>query len=175
VNKGLVRNVGVGLGFALVGSIVFTVLPAAFDLTLLISGLAGSYVLYLLAGSTERIGRVTAMVVWSAVTLGLGVMDATWFTTLLAQVGMITLVRSLYHHNGLIALVIDAGLGLFATAASLWAFSHTGSLFVATWCFFLVQAAYVLIPGHADPETMASSFTDAQRTAEQAIARMAIR
>jgi hypothetical protein len=61
-------------------------------------------------------------------------------------------------------------------AAAFWAYGHTGSVFIAIWCFFLTQALFVLIPARGRPDRLTSpSFNEAHRAADQAIARLAVR
>jgi hypothetical protein len=38
-------------------------------------------------------------------------------------------------------------LGAFSVIALSWALSRTGSVLLGSWCFFLVQALFVAIPG----------------------------
>ena len=42
--------------------------------------------------------------------------------------------------------MIDVGWQVAVLAAAVWAISQSGSVFLATWCFFLVQALFVAIP-----------------------------
>jgi len=65
-------------------------------------------------------------------------------------------------------------------SATVWAISRSGSVFLATWCFFLVQALFVTIPPAvkraqdvksnktADNET----FERARRDADQALRQL---
>jgi hypothetical protein len=41
---------------------------------------------------------------------------------------------------------MDLGLNALSISASVWAITRSGSVFLATWCFFLVQALFVGIP-----------------------------
>ena len=75
---------------------------------------------------------------------------------------------------------MDLGLGAFSISASVWAISRSGSVFLATWCFFLVQALFVTIPpaikSKQKPErnTAAESenFEHARRQADQALRQL---
>jgi hypothetical protein len=65
---------------------------------------------------------------------------------LLLHVGAVWLVRSLYFYTGFLPALMDLGISTLSVAATAWAISRSGSVFLATWCFFLVQALFVAIP-----------------------------
>ena len=115
-------------------------------LRLLIPALGLAYVLYLFSRTRERIGRVTTLCCWAALA------TVTWWLApplplyLLIHVGAIWLVRSLYFYSGVLPALMDLGLNTLSIAAAVWAITRSGSLFLATWCFFLVQALFVAIP-----------------------------
>ena len=122
--------------FVGLGSVVRLVIP--------VMGLA--YLLYLFSRSTERLGRVTALTVWS-------IMAAiTWWMAppialyLLIHVMAIWLIRSLYFYAGVMPALMDLGLSALSITATVWALTRSGSIFLATWCFFLVHALFVTIP-----------------------------
>ena len=118
------------------GAVVRLVIPAL--------GLA--YVLFLFSRTPERVGRVTTVFLWSALAI------VTWWLApplplyLLVHVGAVWLVRSLYFYAGILPALMDLGLSAFSVTAAAWAISRSGSVFLATWCFFLVQALFVTIP-----------------------------
>jgi len=154
-------------------------LPVEQALGLLIVGLSFAYCAYLLIRSHERVGRMTALAVWIALS------GAVWFWSpplplfLLIHLGMVWLVRSLYFQTGLIAALADLALSGFGLAAALWAVTVSGSLLLAVWCFFLVQALFVAIPNgknqaKAPAECVADDrFQQAYRTAEAALRKIA--
>jgi hypothetical protein len=115
-------------------------------LRLVIPALALFYLLYLLGRSEERTGRVTIMAAWSAVTV-----LTWWFAPPLPfyaaiHIGAIWLVRSLYFYVGVMPAILDLALTGLSVSASIWAMTRSSSIFLATWCFFLVQALFVTIP-----------------------------
>ena len=122
--------------FVGLGAVVRLVIPAL--------GLA--YLLYLFSRSEERVGRVTTLSVWSALAA------VTWWVSpplplyLLVHVGAVWLVRSLYFYSGLVPALMDLGISALSVSATVWAITRSGSVFLATWCFFLVQALFVAIP-----------------------------
>jgi hypothetical protein len=136
------------LGF-FASTIVATLTPFAglgAVLRLVIPLLSLAYLLYLLNRSTERLGRITTLTVWT------GVAAVAWWIApplplyLMIHVGAIWLVRSLYFYSGLMPALMDLGLNGLSISAAVWAITRSGSMFLATWCFFLVQALFVAIP-----------------------------
>ena len=118
------------------GSVIRLVIPAL--------GLA--YLLYLMSRSKERLGRVTTLSVWSALAI------VTWWVAppfplyLLIHIAAIWLIRSLYFYSGVLPALMDLGLNALSISAAVWAITRSGSVFLATWGFFLVQALFVAIP-----------------------------
>lgn len=165
-------------------SIAYTVLPGIFGLEwtgrALITGLGLGYVAYLLYRSQARTGRIVTLTTWLLLA-GMG-----WFlimgplSYLAAHLGLIWLVRSLYHQPGPLAALLDLALNLFAVTAGLWAFAHADSVFMGVWTFFLVQALFVAIPALGDPRSRGDatpghqpdSFQSAYRGAEAALRRL---
>ncbi|NQV87257.1 MAG: hypothetical protein HQ492_09300 [Woeseiaceae bacterium] len=139
-----------------------------------------AYLLYLFGRSEERVGRVTTLSVWAVLAA------VTWWIApplplyLLIHVGAIWLVRSLYFYSGVMPALLDLGLSTLSISATVWAISRSGSVFLATWCFFLVQALFVAIPPAiksrqakqhnttADNET----FENAKRNADRALRQL---
>jgi hypothetical protein len=113
---------------------------------LVIPALALAYLLYLFSRSTERLGRVTALSAWAVLAV------LTWWVApplplyLLTHVAAIWLLRSLYFYSGLMPALMDLGISTLSVSATVWAITRSGSVFLATWCFFLVQALFVAIP-----------------------------
>lgn len=162
--------VAVFVPFAGVGAVTRLVIPA----------LALTYLLYLFSRNSERTGRVTTLVLWTAMTLVMW-----WFAPalpwyLLVHIAAIWLVRSLYFYSGVFPALIDMGLSALSTIASIWAISRTGSVFLATWCFFLVTALFVAIPqtmqgrrtSQQDLRADNENFERARRQADQALRQL---
>jgi len=177
---------GVAVAFAasLAGSVLYTTLSTVFPgipvVRLLIAGTGLAYVVYLLSRSPEHIGRVTAAAAWLLVA---GVL---WFThppLLLyacVHLGAIWLIRSLYFYSSALSALADLGLNGLGLATAITAVTRTGSVFLGIWCFFLVQALFVVIPksvrrtpaaGHAG-HTGEDRFQHAYRAAESALRKL---
>lgn len=138
-----------------------------------------AYLLYLFRSTGASTGRVVTLSAWCLLSLA-----AWWFVPslafyLLLHAGALWLVRSLYAYSGFIPALIDLALSAFAVATFAWAFMRTGSVFLATWCFFLVQALWAFIPENirkADrrPESTAhqDGFERARRQADAALRQL---
>jgi len=170
----LVFSIGGAAVLAALGPLVGT--GTALRIVIALLGLA--YVLYLVARSGERVGRITTIAVWIA-----GACIA-WFAGLpfvayaLVHLGLVWLVRSLYYYSGLLPALADFGLCLLGAAFAAWAAQRSGSAWLAFWCFFLAQAFHLLIPaslnersGNATDATD-DAFTRAHRAAESAVRRL---
>jgi len=142
---------------------------------LVIPGLAIAYLVYLMRSTKERTGRITTLTLWSVLAI------VTWWIApplpfyVLIHVGAIWLVRSLYFYSGIFPSLMDLGLSALSVSAFVWAVSRTGSVFLATWSFFLVQALFVAIPprmqGKAGAATVVDNdaFDRARRQADAAL------
>jgi len=174
-----------GVGFALAasigGSVAYTALSAVAgggQLRPVVTGVALAYVLYLLARVPARAGRVTAVAFWCVAALGLWLTAPPLALFLLAHLGLIWLVRSLYYRSGVLSALADLALGVAALAAGVWAVVHSGSVLLGLWCFFLVQAAFVAIPEGPwrprprDAALQDDGFERAHRVAEAAVRRL---
>ncbi len=148
---GFFEGVGVAIVASAVGGVLFGVLTplfaGGFVLRVLIAGLGFLYVLYLLRRSDERVGRITTLSIWTMAAVAIWLLGLSLPLYLLAHLGLIWLVRSLYFYSSLFSAFADLGLVVFGFAAAVWAALETGNLFLSFWCFFLVQALFVLIPG----------------------------
>ena len=122
----------------------FVGLGAVVRLMIPLLGLA--YLLYLLNRSSERLGRVTTLTLWTAMSA------VAWWVApplplyLMIHVGAVWLIRSMYFYSGVMPALMDLGLNALSVSAAVWAITRSGSVFLATWCFFLVQALFVAIP-----------------------------
>ncbi|PVV10938.1 MAG: hypothetical protein B6D77_07620 [gamma proteobacterium symbiont of Ctena orbiculata] len=146
----LMQGVGVALVATIGGGVLFsaltTVFVTDFILRLLIAGMGLLYVLYLLYRSGEKVGRFTSMSIWLVAAVGIWLMGLSLPIYLMAHLGLVWLLRSLYFYSSLISALVDMGLVLFGLAAAVWAMLQTGNLFLSVWSFFLVQALFVFIP-----------------------------
>jgi hypothetical protein len=184
---GFFEGVGVALAASVTGGVLFTVLAGLFAGGFVLRGLVALlgllYVIYLLSRSAERIGRITTLSAWLAAALGIWLLGLSLPLYLLAHLGLVWLVRSLYFHAGPITALADLGLTLFGLAAAVWSWLHTGSLGLSLWSFFLLQALFTFIPAQfrrgssRNPASAAETdpFQQAYRTAEAAVAKLSTR
>ena len=179
---GFLRNVGVALVLSLLGGAGFAglrvALAPAMALEWVITGLAGVYVLYLLVNAPYTTGRIAAFAAWLAGTAAVLMFTPHFGGLLCAQVLAVWLLRSLYFHTGVFAALADLLLSGLALGAGIWAAEQSSSVFMALWCFFLVQALFVCIPGNlprasaSDTERALDDFSQAHQAAQAALRRL---
>jgi hypothetical protein len=174
---------------AVAASIIDTMLRLALPpreaLALTAAALGLGYLLYLLARSGERVGRVLLVLAWVPVTAAsLALAPGVW-SPVLVQLGLIWLARVWCFQGTPTAALLDLGLILTGAAAALWAGIHSGSLFLAVWSLLLVQALFGSIParpghpvtgthpGAAGTAAAPDPFDLACRSAEGALRRIA--
>lgn len=151
---------------------------------LLIPALGLAYLLYLFSRTRERTGRVTTLFIWTILAA------VTWWFEpplplyMLIHVTAIWLVRSLYFYSGVLPALMDLGISTLSISATVWAVTRSGSIFLATWCFFLVQALFVAIPPAvkrtrrspgslpSDNRTGNENFERARRQADKALRQL---
>jgi hypothetical protein len=176
------QSIVVGLILSLSGGALLAVLGPFVGyggaLRAVVAMLGLAYVLYLIGKSGERVGRVTTIAGWIVAAF------AAWFAGLplvayvLVHVGLVWLVRSLYYYSGVLPALADLGVSVLGAAFAVWAAQHSGSAWLAFWCFFLAQAFFVLIPASLsararEPASEADqAFNRAHRAAEAAVRRL---
>jgi len=179
-----IEGVAVALVASLAGGAAFagltTLLAGGLALRLLVAGLGLCYVIYLLRRSGVRIGRVTVVAAWLAAAVLAWVSDVPLSLYLLAHIGLVWLVRSLYFHAGVLPALADLGLNGLALAAAVWAAVQTGSVALGLWCLFLTQALFVVIPAdlrrRPGPAVTRGEdrFSRAHRAAQTALRRLSL-
>ena len=175
------EGVGLALLFAGAGSVLFTLLAPWFGAALLLRGLCSAsalaYVLYLVARSRLRSGRVTLFVAWTVVAAVIAVLSPSLLIMVVAHLVVMWLLRAVLFHTSLLTALADLALSGLALAAACWALLATGSVFVTLWSLWLVQAAFALLPAHLGDQRRsrqhdhdrAQRFKRAARSAEQAL------
>jgi hypothetical protein len=167
--------VALSLSFAMPGSIVVRLIVAGLGLTL---------VLRAIGRSSEKTGRVVTVVVWLAVAAGITVVDVGLPVYVAVHLGLVWLARSLFCCSRLIEAGLDLGLTLLAISFGILAAVRTESVFLATWCFFLVLAFQASIPRVAARMTAPAGrelpagdpnrgFAEAFKAADEALHRIA--
>ena len=144
--------------------------------------MAYTYMGYLLARSGRRRGQVTLGLLALTVVLASLVFNLRFSTILLLCVTLIWAVRSFAYSHSLVSAVLQGGVCVLGCGAALMVYGHSGSLALAIWSFFLVQAAFVLIPaqflcrpaapGSATLGDTPDDFGPAYHAAEQALERL---
>jgi len=162
---------------AMLAGLVPIMSPGA-ALRLMIPAMGLAYLIWLLRHSVESTGRITTVAAWCIVSA------ATWLVAppisayVLIHAGMLWLARSLYFYSGALPALLDLGLSALSVSAATWAITRSGSVFLAAWCFFLVQAMFVVIPGTlkkratGGPDENDDTFERARRRADAALRQL---
>lgn len=160
------------------------VLPAGIVVRVVVAGIGLTLVLRAIARSGEKTGRVVTVVIWLVVAVGIWFIDAGLPIYVAVHVALIWLTRSLFSYSRLVEAGLDLGLTLLALSFAVFAAVRTESVFLATWCFLLLQALQVSIPGLASRLTAPGKeevpvgypnrgFADAFKAADEALHRIA--
>src|SRR5262245_35706781 len=144
--------------------------------------MAYTYICYLLARSERRSGRMTLGLLALTILLASLVFNLRFATLLLLCVTLMWGIRSFAYSRSLVSAVLQGGVCVLGCGAALMVYGHSGGLALAIWSFFLVQAAFVLIPAQcmrpsAKPSGMTlggtpDGFGLAYHAAEQALERL---
>lgn len=139
--------------------------------------LAAAYLGWILYRRGVRIGRLVTVLAWSLASMGLIVLGPPLWIWLLVQGLAIWLLRSVASYERLGYALLDAALGLIAVGAAIATARHSGSLGLALWSYFLVQALSAAIPSHPAVSRAARSpddapFESALHSAEAALRRL---
>lgn len=167
----------VALLYSLVGSLL------AWKTALVV--IAYTYMCYLLVQGGRRSGRVTLGLLALAVLLAGMAFDLRLTSLLLLCVALIWGIRSVAYSRSLVSALLQGGVCVLGCGAVLMVYGHSGSFAWAIWSFFLVQAAFVLIPARltrrptvdigAEPVDAPHGFARAHHAAAQALDRLATR
>jgi hypothetical protein len=170
----------ISVGGAVVHNVLAGFIGRALSLRVVVLLVAMVYVLSLLRQSPLASGRVVAALAWLALSLLLVAFNPALTVWLLMQTAFIWLLRGLQGYDSLISAGMDALLSAFALAAAVTTATHTQSLFLTLWCFFLVQALAVFVPRRAPERRQAAAvpendFDASFRNAEAALRRLSVR
>lgn len=177
------QGVLVALILSFISGVLFFVASPIFgkldSLRLVIALLSLLYIGFLLHNSKLSIGKFTVILLWFVLTAVTWLFIPSVTSYLLVHVIMIWLVRSFYYHSSVITSVADLVLSAISVAAAYWAASQSNSLFLASWCFFLVQALSFFIPAswqgvkQADVDSASDRFSTARHNADAALRKIA--
>ena len=150
-----------------------------------VMAVAYTYICYLLMRSGRKSGRVTLGVLALTVLLAGLVFNVRFPTILLLCVTLIWGIRSCAYSRSLVPTVLQGGVCGLGCGAALLIYGHSGSLALAIWSFFLIQAAFVLIPAQGlrwpamplgvTPGGAPDGFGRAYHAAQQALERLTTR
>jgi hypothetical protein len=168
------------LGLSLTGALVFHALAVliepALAMRVLLPVLAAACLLWLIVRHRVRVGRLANMVGLVLLAAALLLLNPPLWLWLMTLTVWLWLMRSLLVHHRLLAATVDGLLSALALTAAVTAFTHSASVFLALWSFFLVQSLYVFIPDRTTtaPDVPAEDpFQRAERNARHALRRLA--
>jgi len=147
--------------------------------------MAYTYICYLLVQRGRTSGRVTLGLLALAALLAGAALDLRLISMLLLSVALIWGIRSFAYSRSLVSVVLQGVVCVLGCGAALMVYGHSGSCALAIWGFFLVQAAFVLIPARLTRRPTADiyeqlrgspdGFGRAHHAAEQALDRLVAR
>ena len=180
-------SLGAGLAAALVLSACGAALLAAMTPLLgqaaavrtVVAMLGLAYLMYAVSRSGERVGRLTTLACWIAVASAAWLFGLPLAGYILVHLGLLWLVRSLYHYSGLLPALVDLGVTALGAAFAAWAALRSDSAWLVLWSFFLVQAFHVLVPAsltrrEGGAAAADDAFARAHRAAEAAVRRLSV-
>ena len=186
--KGFLGEVVFGFSVSLIAAAVALTLsflfPAELIARIVVAGIGLAIVVRAIARSDEKTGRVVTLVVWLVATAAIWLAGTGLATFIIVQLTLAWLVRSLFFYSRFIEAGLDFALALLATSFAIFAAVRTESVFLAVWCFLLVQAMHVAIPGLVSSWTASKEkempfgdanrgFADAFKAADEALHRIA--
>ena len=138
-----------GIASLVTGPVIFTLrlwLGTAMAWKAGIVVLASAYIVYLLTRRGKTAGRVTLALLSFLTLLASLVLEVRWPSVMLTALALIWGIRAYAYGRSLVAALLHGGLCLLGLGAALWAYTHSGSLALASWSFFLTQAVWAFIP-----------------------------
>jgi hypothetical protein len=166
---------------ALLGALVFhsltPLIGSSAALRSCVLGLGAAYLGLIMQQHQLRVGRVIAVLAWLLASAALIVMAPSLWVWLLVQSVAIWLLRSVASYERIGYALVDATLCVIAVGAAIAAARHSGSLALALWCYFLLQALSAAIPARPANATATATASDAPfesalHSAEAALRRM---
>jgi hypothetical protein len=145
-SEGLVFALSAAIGIGLLHSAIAAGMALQDELRLWI-GLPGLlYLLYLPASDDTAAGRLIMPAAGVLLVLAAWLLPLQPTMLLIAFTGLIWLTRTLLIHHGTAAVLADLAVSMAAAGAAIWALLQSGSLPLAAWSYFLLQALFSLIP-----------------------------
>lgn len=169
---GLAGGVVIAVVLALASAALMTALVPVLGVrdgvraVIVITGFA--YLCYLLTHAGWRAGALTSLLAWIVTCLVAAWVLPSTAALFLVVAGLLWFVRSLFFHDGVLSAAADLLLTAFAAAFAAAAVERTGSVAIATWSFFLVQAAFCVIPAIGAARRRPETTGDFDRAARRA-------
>ena len=176
--SGVIAAAALGVLATVLGTGLLALVAPGTVLRMTIALVALAYVIYLLAESASRSGRVTTLAAWVVMAVSCWMLALPLPIYVLVHALAAWLVRVLNFYRSALTALADLGLVAVGFAAAIWAYSRTGSVFLATWTLFLTQAAFIVIPpmiGRGNKPGAEDRFEVARRQADAALRTIASR
>ncbi len=135
---------------------------------ILITAISFGYSIYLLIRCRQNTGRIIVLISWLLMSIALWLFHPTLFNYALIHLAVIWLIRSVYFHASMLCVLFDLGLIAFGTALGFLALLHSASVLLCLWCFFLVQALFVALPGSVKKAPAGQSAISSHKKFQQA-------
>ncbi|MBA55412.1 MAG: hypothetical protein CMK89_13235 [Pseudomonadales bacterium] len=178
--NGFVANVILALLLSLLGASLLMVLgmwlATWMALLVVLSVLAGCYLLWLLYSHGNRRGISLVLLGWCVVGGVVFLLSGGALLALLGYTGLLWMTRSCLRYRKPLLALVDAAISLIAIVLSIWVAQNTHSFALACWAYFFTQSLVFFVPGYMIAKCPGAHSTDrfcqAQRNAELALARL---
>ena len=181
---GFYEGVLVAVIASVAGVVLYDILTMFFGIAFSARAMAAvvgtAYLVYLLWRSTKKSGRISAVLFWAVSLFGLWLFDPSFVVYLILLMAVLWLIRSFAYYRSILSALADFGLSGLGFMAGLWAYLASGSLLLALWTLFLVQALFALIPmqwsrsHQANQSHQDDTFLRAHRNAEAALRKLTL-
>ncbi len=175
----LLQHITIALGLsclaAISGYLSSQFIESTLNVRLNISFIVLLYLGYLLRQNHLTAGRLTLMALNTGLILICLLTEVRLSTLVWIYPVMIWVTRSLLRYQGVLSILADLILCLFSTGTALWLIGNGYGLMSALWCFLLLQALHILIPGKKSEQLSSGSdiFNTAAKSAERALQQLA--
>ncbi len=99
-----------------------------------------AYLLFLLSNSESRFGRVTVVVLFCLSSMTLLLLSPPISVFALVNITFIWVARACYFHQRVLVALVDLVITTLSFAVAIAAAMQSQSVFIAFWCFFLLQS-----------------------------------
>lgn len=174
----LLQHITIALGLsclaAISGYVSSLFLETTLSVRLNLSFILFLYLSYLIRQNHLPAGRLTLMALNTGLILIFLLTEARLNTLVWVYPGMIWITRSLLRYLNVYSILADLILCLCSTGTALWLIGNGYGLMSALWCFLLLQALHIVIPGKKSKQHTSGidKFNSAAKSAESALQQL---